>query len=50
MKRHVHVQPLDNNALKPISRKLAIDYLRIKNKVPYKKAAYFKYIKSLWNI
>ena len=40
----------DRNVLKPISRKLAIDYLRIHQGIPFKKAAYLKYIRKLWSV
>ena len=40
----------DNNAIKPIARKLAIDSLRMTSKVAYKKRAYLKYIENLWNV
>ncbi len=40
----------DNNAIKPIAYKLAVDYLRIQQGKPYSKPAYLKYIRSLRNI
>lgn len=40
----------DNNAIKPIAYKLALDHLRITKDVPYNKARYLKYIRSLWNV
>lgn len=39
----------DGNVIKPISRKLMMDYFRIHNGKKYNKAEYLRYIDSLWN-
>tara|TARA_B100001964_G_scaffold103835_1_gene116052 strand:+ start:41 stop:886 length:846 start_codon:yes stop_codon:yes gene_type:complete len=39
----------DRNVIKPIAYKLKMDYFRIHNGKPYKRAEYLRYINSLWN-
>ena len=40
----------DDNVIKPIARKLALDKARLQNGIAFQKKEYLNYIRNLWNI